>query len=257
MSDNNYNENNIDTMEMVYGKGYLSAGGDAEVLRILQGIDIEGKNVLDVGSGLGGACVAMAKNLNPQRVAGFDIDPIVLDRAQKLIKENHLDDTIELVSGIAGPLPFEDSSFDVVYVTAVSCHMQDLSGFFQDIYRVLKPKGCVVGSEWMIKQNNAAYKGFDDLLRQRGLNFYFVDQTDFVDALNTASFANIQINDRTEAFTEFSKLGVQQVQGELKESIVSKLGQSGYDAFLHWAQIRYAGLSDGGLLQQHFRAEKA
>lgn len=255
MSDNNYNESNIDTMEMVYGKGYLSAGGDAEVLKILSAVDIRGKRVLDIGCGLGGACVAMAKNLNPQRVVGFDIDPVVLDRAQKLIEEKHLQDIIELVSGVAGPLPFEDSSFDVVYVTAVSCHMPDLSGFFQDVHRVLKPGGYVLGSEWMIKENNAAYRGFDDLLRQRGLNFYFVDQTEFVEALNSASLANIQINDRTAAFTAFSKLGVQQVENELKESIVSKLGQAGYDAFLHWTRIRYVGLADGGLLQQHFRAE--
>ena len=43
---NNYDKTNIATMEMIYGEGYLSAGGDEDVARILDGLDVSGKQVL-------------------------------------------------------------------------------------------------------------------------------------------------------------------------------------------------------------------
>jgi len=48
---NNHDQRNIDTMEMVYGRGYMSGGGDAEVAKILDGIALKGKRVLDFGCG--------------------------------------------------------------------------------------------------------------------------------------------------------------------------------------------------------------
>ncbi len=37
---NNYDKTNIASMEMIYGEGYLSAGGDEDVARILDGLDV-------------------------------------------------------------------------------------------------------------------------------------------------------------------------------------------------------------------------
>ena len=40
---NQYDQRNIETMETVYGRGYLSAGGDEEVAKVLDQFDLEGK----------------------------------------------------------------------------------------------------------------------------------------------------------------------------------------------------------------------
>lgn len=45
---NNYDKTNIASMEMIYGEGYLSAGGDEDVARILDGLDVSGKQILAV-----------------------------------------------------------------------------------------------------------------------------------------------------------------------------------------------------------------
>jgi len=160
------------------------------------------------------------------------------------------------IKGEPGPLPFADNEFDVIYVTAVSCHMKDLSAFFAEVFRVLSKGGWIVGSEWMIRENNQAFRNFDHLLQQRGLNFYFVSAAEFTTALNRAGFSKISLHDRTDAFTEFSRHGRDRVMAELKPALLSSLGSAGYQDFLHWTEVRYSGLANGGLLQQHFRGQK-
>jgi len=181
----------------------------------------------------------------------------VLERADLLIKENDLSDRIRLVKGSPGPLPFEDEEFDLVYVTAVSCHIQDLAGFFGEINRVLKPEGWLAGLEWLIREDNQAFRNWDDLLRERGLNFYFADKPAFEKVLYVSSFRNIDFDDRTDAFTGYANEALAKVQGELKDSLLLSLGDDGYSGFLEWTHARYRSFKDGGMYQQRFRAQNS
>jgi ubiquinone/menaquinone biosynthesis C-methylase UbiE len=255
-SANQYDQRNIQTMEMVYGRGYLSAGGNEEVVKILSSVDVKGKHVLDLGCGLGGAAVVLVGIIGAAKVTGFDVDRQVLDRAAELILEQQLDDRIELVNGQPGPLEFSDDYFDIVYMTAVSCHMDDLGLLFTDIFRVLKPGGCLVGSEWIIRANNESFRKWDNLLRERGLNFYFKHSEAFLGALKAGGFAEYGLIDRTEQFAEYSRQACSRVETELKASLEQNLGVEGYQGFLDWAYKRYESMRDGGMLQCHFKAVK-
>ncbi|MCP4390257.1 MAG: SAM-dependent methyltransferase, partial [Gammaproteobacteria bacterium] len=75
---NQYSADNIETMELLYGTGYLSMGGDGEVGEIVSGIAVAGKEVLDIGCGLGGAVVALVSKHEAKHVLGIDIDDGVL-----------------------------------------------------------------------------------------------------------------------------------------------------------------------------------
>ena len=46
-----YGNKLIRMLEIVWGDGYLSPGGPDEVGRVLAGLDLTGKSVLDIGSG--------------------------------------------------------------------------------------------------------------------------------------------------------------------------------------------------------------
>ncbi|TIW19952.1 MAG: SAM-dependent methyltransferase, partial [Mesorhizobium sp.] len=43
-----------DALELIWGEGMLSPGGPEKVADMLEGMDISGRHVLDIGSGLGG-----------------------------------------------------------------------------------------------------------------------------------------------------------------------------------------------------------
>jgi SAM-dependent methyltransferase len=255
-SKNLYDKRNIDTLEMVYGRGYLSAGGDEEVARVLHGFELAGRRALDLGCGLGGASVTMARDLGATDIVGFDIDEVVLGRARSLVEENRVDDRVRLILGNPGPLQFADESFDFVYMTAVACHMSDLTGFFREIARVLKPGGWLFGSDWMILEKNRAFHVWDKMLRDRGLNFYFAGQAAFNAALESAGFEQIRFKDRTDTFTDYSAVSGERVANELKPSLLSSLGEDGYLAFKDWSEVRYAGLKQGGMLYQHLFGKK-
>ena len=50
-SENRYDSRNVDNMEMLYGRGFLSGGGADEVALIFDGIDLSEADVLDLGCG--------------------------------------------------------------------------------------------------------------------------------------------------------------------------------------------------------------
>lgn len=64
----------IANLELGWGEGWLSPGGPDEVHEILAGIDLAGKNVLDIGVGTGGAALLMLLHFNAGHVTGVDVE---------------------------------------------------------------------------------------------------------------------------------------------------------------------------------------
>ena len=52
--DNEYHDNMVAMLELIWGEGYMAPGGADNVARMLEGIETRGKRVLDIGSGIGG-----------------------------------------------------------------------------------------------------------------------------------------------------------------------------------------------------------
>ena len=254
---NRYDPRNIETMELVYGKGYMSAGGDAEVARIVTGIKIRNQQLLDIGCGLGGAAISLVKDHHARHVDALDIDNNVISRAGELVKAADMDHRITLTRFDGGALPYHSDQFDVVYLTATSCHLEGLYGFFSEIHRVLRCGGWVVGGEWFKAADNSAYRDWDSLLKERGLNFYFVCQSRFETALSNSGFGSVSVVDRTQATTDLARGYLNRVKIELKDTLRAKLGNKDLAAFLNWTRGRYECFANGGMAYGHFRAFKA
>ena len=251
---NQYTARNIETMEMLYGTGYLSMGGDDEVARIVSRVEVSGKQLLDIGCGLGGALITLAANHGAAQAHGIDIDAGVLARANALVAAADLQDRVSLAQFAPGPLPFADASFDLVYLTAVSCHIEDLGPFFSEIRRVIRAGGYLLGGEWYRRADNDAYRQWDELLRARGLNFYFVTSEEFEAALGAAGFEEISIVDRGAAMATLSQGYLDRVENELKPRLLDAMGADDYASFLEWTRARANGLAAGGAGYGHFLA---
>ena len=57
-----YDQEVIAFLEELWGDGFLSPGGVDEVHRILNGVSIEGKTVIDIGCGSGACAILLAKD---------------------------------------------------------------------------------------------------------------------------------------------------------------------------------------------------
>ena len=64
-----YTEEFIAKLEVAFGRGFLSPGGGEEVGKIVEGLDLEGKEVLDIGVGIGGPACLLVANHNAKRVS--------------------------------------------------------------------------------------------------------------------------------------------------------------------------------------------
>ena len=98
---------------------------------------VEGKAVLEVGSGRGGGAKHIANALKPASYIGMDLAQNAVDLANGLHKAPNL----KFIQGSAESIPLPDNSIDVV-LNVESCHAYgDVEKFISEVKRVLKPDG--------------------------------------------------------------------------------------------------------------------
>jgi ubiquinone/menaquinone biosynthesis C-methylase UbiE len=111
-----------------------------------------GMRVLEVGCGSGSYTTFVARAVGPEgEVYALDIQPQMLAQIQaKLDRPENRDITnIRLVEHSAYDLPFEDDSFDLVYMITVLQEIPDRLQALREIRRVLKPEGCLAVTEFL------------------------------------------------------------------------------------------------------------
>lgn len=114
--------------------------GAAASRELAELIDLNGLKVLDVGCGLGGPSRMLADEFNCA-VTGIDLSNEYVKTARGLSKLVKLDHKTNFVVGNAVNLPFDDTSFDVVWTQHVQMNIKDKKKFYSEIKRVLKPSG--------------------------------------------------------------------------------------------------------------------
>lgn len=105
-----------------------------------------GNHVLDIGSGIGGPARYFATRFGC-RVTGIDLTPEFCDVARHLTRLLGLESRVTFETGDALAMPFAGASFDGAYSMNVSMNIADKSGFYREIFRVLKPGAWLVLSE--------------------------------------------------------------------------------------------------------------
>jgi len=101
-------------------------------------IPIEGKNVIEVGSGRGGGASFISRYHKPKHLTGLDYS----SKAVKLSNEIHVNiSNLSFIQGDAEKIPFENDSFDVVINVESSHCYGNINKFISEVIRVLKPGG--------------------------------------------------------------------------------------------------------------------
>ncbi len=107
--------------------------GELVVNILEQYIDLRGKNILDVGCGVGGTTIAL--NKREADVFSLDVNPKRLEYVRERMEKT------SSTAANALQLPFKKKSFDVVILQDVIEHVNEPKILMSEIHRVLKSKG--------------------------------------------------------------------------------------------------------------------
>jgi ubiquinone/menaquinone biosynthesis C-methylase UbiE len=100
-------------------------------------IDLEGKDVVEVGSGRGGGASYVARHLGPRSMKGIDFSKKAIEFCRKYYSV----DGLSFLRGDAEELPLVDHSVDVIINLESSHCYGSMTRFLSEVYRVLRPDG--------------------------------------------------------------------------------------------------------------------
>jgi SAM-dependent methyltransferase len=252
-----YDEDMQALLQIIWGDGFLSPGGAAEVACLLEQSDITGCTVLDVGCGLGAIDEILIKEYHAASVVGIDVDPLLLARMQARLERSGMNDRIRGLQVADGPLPFADGTFDVVFSKDSLVQIPDKPGIFGEILRVLRPGGRFIASDWL-RGGSAEYSAeMLEFFRLEGIAYNMASLAESAEALRAAGFGDVRIRDRHAWYLELAQRELEAMAGPLNPTIVQEIGAERARHFIdNWRQLVVV-LKRGELRPGHLKAVKS
>ncbi|WP_373819116.1 class I SAM-dependent methyltransferase [Glaesserella sp.] len=134
------------------GKTRLRPGGKAATDWLIANGDFrKEKKVLEVACNNATTAIEIAKQFGCQ-IVGIDIDEDVLEKACQNIKDNQLEELIQVQRANAMKLPFDDNSFDIVINEAMLTMLpkEAKEKAIREYLRVLKPNGFLLTHDLLL-----------------------------------------------------------------------------------------------------------
>jgi SAM-dependent methyltransferase len=255
-----YTDRVIAGMQMLYGDGFLSPGGPSEMAVFLEGADLSGCRILDLGCGIGGAAVMLVEAFGAAHVTGVDIADDLIPRAEARARERGLADRTTFLAVTPGPLPFDDGAFDVVFIKDVVSHVADKTAQFRELARVLAPGGRLFCAEFLIGdlkgEKRAIYDAWIESMRLYGLTFEFEPFEAYVSAYAAAGLVDVVLRDHTALSAEAARRELAFAKGPDAGPVREALGAEKFAARLHASTMRQAALESRSFLHVHMYARK-
>ena len=249
---NEYHDTMVAMLELVWGEGFMAPGGEGHVAKMVDGVELENRRVLDIGCGLGGpACILAGKY--GAHVVGTDLEAPLIERARSRAAKLGVQDRTEFEVVTPGALTFEDQSFDLVMSSGGVTQIPDKLGIFRECLRVLKPGGCISVYDWM--KNAGEYS--EDMqywFEMEGLSYSMETPKRQQAILHEAGFDEVEVVDssawyRAEARNEYERLRTRD-----SDRLVDLIGKEAADHAVENWRAMLVVCEKGEMLQVYSRA---
>lgn len=251
-----YHSRAVAMLQAVWGEGFLSPGGEPEVARLIGDAELTGLAVLDIGCGAGGIDLALVRNHGAAYVTGIDVEDTVLTCARKLVERANLGARIGVAKVAPGPLPFPPGSFDVVFSKDSIVHIPDKHALMREVYRVLRPGGRFIASDWLMGHDGAPSPDMAAYIEAEGLNFGMASPARYEDALRSAGFRDISVTSRNAWYRDAAQQELERLRGPVGAAAARIVGQDFVDQNIAiWTRM-VPVLRSGEHCPTHLRARK-
>ncbi|MYB34965.1 MAG: methyltransferase domain-containing protein [Gammaproteobacteria bacterium] len=152
-----------------------------------------GKRVLDLGCGLGGPAVELARLYGAHVTGLTNCEPHV-SVATQYAQEQEVGDLVEFYYGDFMDIPFSDGTYDVAINHGSLCHVHDKTAYLEGVYKTLKP-----GGRWQTLDGFLTGKPLSEsqetghqCLQQNWRTAPFTPLDDFLDIMKETRFRKIR-----------------------------------------------------------------
>lgn len=255
--ENEYHDNLITLLELIWGDGYMAPGGRGNVARLLQGIDTEGRRILDIGCGIGGPAFDMAR-LHGAEVVGIDLESPLIERATRRASELGLAERCTFQTVQPGALPFPAESFDIVVTSAAITQTPDKATVFAECFRVLRPDGFLSCYDWMRSGiAGAPYsKDMQYWFKLEGLTYALETLSDYDRHFRASGFEDVRVEDASDWYRQKAREEYDLLKGALYPRMVELLGETDANHFVENWRALVIVCDQGEMRQGYCRGHK-
>jgi len=244
----------LEVLQLLWGDGFLSPGGEAHLAAIVSALDLADKRVLDIGCAIGGFDIALARTYGA-RVVGIDVEAALVEDGVRRVARAGLEDRVELRLYEPGRLPVPDASFDVVFGKDSWIHIEDKRSFFADVYRVLVPGGILAAGDWLRSERPYG----KDMLRffeLEGLTYHMDTLESYGAILRDSGFTEVELEDIHAEYREMAHAELTRLETDLAEPLRERLGSDWHAHFVENWRAMTKVLDTGDLRPGRLRARK-
>ena len=250
-----YPDEFVTGLEWMWGEGFMSPGGAEEVGALLSGVDLSGKTVLDIGCGVGGVDLVLVRDYGVGQVIGIDIEAQLIEQARARVQAAGLAEQIDCRLVEPGALPFTEASLDVVFSKDSMIHIPDKAAAYAEIFRVLKPGGQMIVSDWF-GSDQPETPEFKEWLIIVHLNFAMGTLKAAAQLLADTGFETIRTRDRNTWYGENIKQELAMLQGDNYDRLAAKMSPDFAAQRLKSSQMKRVVVEQGLLRPGHLHAVK-
>jgi phosphoethanolamine N-methyltransferase len=255
MEETVYTDELVAGLELMWGQGFLSPGGEEEVALIVNGLGLKDKAILDIGSGIGGPAICLASKHGADRIVGIDLEPLNVERATLRSTNAGVADraTFQAVEGVA--LPFDDGSFDIVFSKDAIIEAPNKADLMREAYRVLRPGGWIALSDWF-RGSEPFTAEMTQFLKDAGPTLRMATLDDTATLLREAGFVEIAASDRNAWYQDYTKKELERMTGENLVRFEAVLGKDETAKWIATVTSKCVAVEQGQLRPGHLRAQR-
>lgn len=251
-----YDDKHIAFLEDLWGEGFLSPGGADEAARVLEGIEVTGKRVLDIGCGSGAIAVMLVRDMGAAAVVGIDVEDQVCGAARRRVEAAGLAGQISVRQVVPGPLDFAQGEFDIVYSKDSILHIPDKEALAADVFRVLRPGGWFAASDWLIAHDDAPSPEMAAYLKAEDLDFAMASPARYARALRAAGFEKVALRNRNPWYHQVARAELAHLTGAERPRLEAAHGAAFIAGQIATWQAMIAVLATGEHCPHHLRGQR-
>jgi len=152
LDQNQYSRNGILRYEQIFGRTWVSVGGETTTDEFLKKLDLKpGMQVLDIGCGTGGSAFYMARKYGVH-VHGVDLstNQIGIANDYRNEMESEVKHRVQFHLEDATMMGYPKDFYDLVYSRDAIMHINDKDSLYTKIHHCLKPGGKLLVSDYSL-----------------------------------------------------------------------------------------------------------